>query len=239
MNLLDNYQPDATMEDSDGCYSTIDSQAGLDSLNAILPPESSHDPCFVLQHALHKASFGVVQSLSEGTEGELLYMQYFFERLPCTGLLPHGARSCADYVTRTQHSMYSAGTPAFPDPGVMESSSDGVDARFDLPLHGASNSIHELAAKPFQGIYLEENAPSSFAARPDVELLVPVGQVSQAKVKCTWERCSALVNKDNLTRHVKEVHEGKIKAVCACCGKEFKRPYQMNEHKLRTGCGMS
>ncbi|KAG1851789.1 hypothetical protein C8R48DRAFT_836388 [Suillus tomentosus] len=216
-------QPDATMEDSHRCDSTIGSQAGLDSLDGILPSVSAHDPCFVLQPAPHEASFGVMESLSEDTNG----------------VLPHGARSCADHVTQPQHSMYSASIPAFSDPGVMESSSDGVDARFDLPLHGASDSVHELAAKPFQGIYLEENAPSSFAARPDVELLVPVGQVSQAKVKCTWERCSALVNKDNLTRHVKEVHEGKIKAVCACCGKKFKRPYQMNEHRLRTGCGMS
>ncbi|KAG1815822.1 hypothetical protein EV424DRAFT_1540965 [Suillus variegatus] len=223
MNLLDNYQPDATMEDSDRCDSTIGSQAGLDSLDAILPSVSAHDPCFVLQSAPHEASFGVMELLTENTNG----------------VLPHGARSCADHVTQPQHSMYSAGIPAFYEPRVMKSSSDSVDACLDFSLHGTSDSIHEPAAKPFQGIYFEKNAPSSFAARPDAELFVPVGQVSQAKVKCTWERCSALVNKDNLTRHVKEVHEGKIKAVCACCGKEFKRPYQMNEHRLRTGCGMS
>ncbi|KAG1799267.1 uncharacterized protein HD556DRAFT_1305508 [Suillus plorans] len=162
MDLLDNYRSDATMEDSDGCDSTIDSKAGLDTLNAILPSESSHDPCFGLQHAPHEASFGVVESSSEGTEG----------------LLPHGARSCADYVTQPQHSMYSAGIPAFPDPRVMELSSDGVDARFDLPLHGASDSVHEPAAKPFQGIYFEGNAPLSSAARPDAELFVPVEQAT-------------------------------------------------------------
>ncbi|KAG2053277.1 hypothetical protein BDR06DRAFT_956853 [Suillus hirtellus] len=139
--------------------------------------------------------------------------------------------------------MYSAGIPTFSDPHVRESSSDGVGARnvsLDLSLHGTSDSVYEPATKPFQGIYFEpENALLSPAARPDAELFVPVGQVSRAKVKCTWERCSALVNKDNLTRHVEEVHEGRIKAVCACCGKVFKRPYQVNEHRLRTGCGIS
>ncbi|KAG2092783.1 uncharacterized protein F5147DRAFT_764087 [Suillus discolor] len=224
MNLLENYRSDATMEDSDGCDSTIDSQAGLDSLDTILPSESSQDPCFVLQPAPHEASFGVMESLTEGTEGSL----------------PHGTRS-ADCVTQPQYSMYSAGIPTFSDPHVRESSSDGLDARLDLLLHGTSNSVYEPAAKPFQRIYFEPgNALLSSAARPDAELFVPVGQVNQAKVKCTWDKCSALINKDNLTRHVTEVHEGRIKAVCPGCGKEFKCPYQMNKHRpLRTGCGMS
>ncbi|KAG2096357.1 uncharacterized protein F5147DRAFT_716808 [Suillus discolor] len=77
MDLLDNYQSDATMEDSDGCDSTIDFQAGLDSLDAILPSESLHDPCFVLQPASHEASFGVMELLTESTESKLLYMQFF------------------------------------------------------------------------------------------------------------------------------------------------------------------
>lgn len=77
MNLLDNYQPDATMEDSDRCDSTIGSQAGLDSLDAILPSVSAHDPCFVLQPAPHEASFGVMELLTENTNGKLLYMQSF------------------------------------------------------------------------------------------------------------------------------------------------------------------
>ncbi|KAG2094450.1 uncharacterized protein F5147DRAFT_763881 [Suillus discolor] len=161
----------------------------------------------------------VMESLTEGTEGSL----------------PHGTRS-ADCVTQPQYSMYSAGIPTFSDPHVRESSSDGLDARLDLLLHGTSNSVYEPAAKPFQRIYFEPgNALLSSAARPDAELFVPVGQVNQAKVKCTWDKCSALINKDNLTRHVTEVHEGRIKAVCPGCGKEFKCPYQMNKHRpLRT-----
>lgn len=135
---------------------------------------------------------------------------------------------------------------AFRDPRVTESSSEGADPRLgqnvslDLSLRDTSDSIYQPTAQPFQGIYYGHVASSS-SARPDEQLSVRVVQASQVKdkVKCAWYGCSALVNKDNLTRHVEEVHEGKIKAVCAGCGREFKRPYQMNEHILRLGCGRS
>ncbi|KAG1851804.1 hypothetical protein C8R48DRAFT_360840 [Suillus tomentosus] len=127
--------------------------------------------------------------------------------------------------------MYSEAFSAFCDPRVTESSLE------DLSLRGAFDSIHESVAQPLQGIYFEEHVTLSSSARPDVQLSVPI-QVKD-KVKCTWHGCSALVKKDNLSRHVKEVHEGKIKAVCAGCGKEFKRPYQMDEHIVRTRCGRS
>ncbi|KAG1884607.1 hypothetical protein F4604DRAFT_1919051 [Suillus subluteus] len=237
MDLLHYYQSDVTMGDSGGYDSTVDSQAGLDGTNAIPPFVSSHDRCFVPQPAPHRTSFGVMGSLSEGTG-------------PPQGLLPRGARSSADYrpdaqpsLTQPQHDMYDEAFSAFLDPRVMESSSEGVDPRLgqlfqDLSLHDTSDSIYEPTALPFQGIYYEHVASSS-SARPDEQLSVPVMQVSQVKdkVRCTWDGCSALVNKDNLTRHVKEVHEGKIKVVCPGCGREFKRSYQMNEHIFRSRCG--
>ncbi|KAG2052813.1 hypothetical protein BDR06DRAFT_972728 [Suillus hirtellus] len=126
---------------------------------------------------------------------------------------------------------------------VTGSLSEGTGSPRDLSLCGTPDYGYEPTVQPFQGIYFGEHVLSSSSAGlgPNVQLFVPVVQASQAKdkVKCTWDGCSALVNKDNLTRHVGEVHEGKIKAVCADCGKEFKRPYQMNEHILSTRCGKS
>ncbi|KAG1897389.1 uncharacterized protein F5891DRAFT_1280132 [Suillus fuscotomentosus] len=203
MNLLGNYQSDVTMEDSGGRDSTVDSQAELDSLNVIASFGPSHDRCLVPQFAPHGTSFGVTGSLSEGTG-------------PPQGLLPHGARTSADYgpivqhpLTQPRYNMYSEACSAFYDPRVTASSLE------DLSLCGTLDSVYEPAA----------------------QLSVPIQ--AKGKVKCTWHGCLALVKKDNLGRHVKEVHEGKIKAVCAGCGKEFKRPYQMNEHIVRTRCGRS
>jgi hypothetical protein len=160
--------------------------------------------------------------------------------------------------------MYNEAFPTSRDAHVMELSSEGTDpgrgqllqGQFaiirsfslkcsqnieGLSLGGTSDSLYEPSVQPFQGIYYEEHVPSSSSARPDEQLSVPIAQVSQVKdkVKCPWHGCSALVNKDNLNRHIKEVHEGKIKVVCAGCGKEFKRSYQLNEHIFRSGCGRS
>jgi hypothetical protein len=160
--------------------------------------------------------------------------------------------------------MYNEAISTSRDPHVMKSSLEGADLGLGqlsqgqfaiirsfslkcsqnivgLSLTGASDSLYESDSQSFQGIYLEEHAPLNSSARPDEQLPVPAAQVNQVKdkVKCTRYGCLALVNKDNLNRHVKEVHEGKIKVVCAGCGREFKRSYQMNEHILRSGCGRS
>ncbi|KAG2096351.1 uncharacterized protein F5147DRAFT_818498 [Suillus discolor] len=196
-NLLGNYQSDVTMENSGGRGITVDSQAEISSLNPIAPFGPSHDRYFVPQIAPHGTSFGVTGSLSEGTS-------------PPQALLPHGARTSADYgpivqhpLTQPRYSMYPEARSSFCDPHVMASPLE------DLSLRGALDSVYEPESVPIQ---------------------------VKDKIKCTWYGCSALVKKDNLRRHVKEVHEGKIKAVCAGCGKEFKRPYQMDEHIVRTRC---
>lgn len=135
-------------------------------------------------------------------------------------LLP---RSSADYrpaaqhsLIQPQHDMYNEAFSAFLHPRVMESSTEGADpglgqhVLLDLSLHDASDSVYEPTALPFQGIYYE-HVVSNSSARPD----------------------------ERLPRHIKEVHEGKIKVVCPDCGREFKRLYQMNEHILRSRCGGS
>ncbi|KAG2066353.1 hypothetical protein BDR04DRAFT_1144909 [Suillus decipiens] len=238
-NLLDNCQSDVTMEDSGRCDSTVDFQAGLDGLNAIPPFVSSQDHCFMPSPVPHRTSFGDMGSLSEGTG-------------PTQSLLPYGTHSsdgCGPIqpsLTRPQYSMYPEAYSALHDLRVTESSSEDADLRpgqlfQDSSLCGMSNSVHEPAAQPFQGIYFEKHVLSSSSARSDEQLSIPIIQANKVKdkVKCTWNGCSALVNKDNLTRHVKEVHEGQIKAVCAGCRREFKRPYQLSEHILRSGCGKS
>ncbi|KAG1749440.1 hypothetical protein EDB19DRAFT_1904541 [Suillus lakei] len=238
-DLLDNCQSDVTMGDLGGCDSTVNSQAGLNELNAIPPFVSSHDRFCVPRPAPHRTSFGITGSLSEGTGP------------PQGGLFHYGTPSSADYgptarpsLTQPQHSTYSEAFSVFCDPRVTESGGADPDLGQlfqDLSLHGTSSSAYRPTAQPFRGIYFGEHVPSSYSASPDEQPAVPVVQASHVKdkVKCTWYGCPALVNKDNLTRHVKEVHEGKIKAVCAGCGREFKRPYQMNEHILRSHCGRS
>ncbi|KAG1897387.1 uncharacterized protein F5891DRAFT_1174718 [Suillus fuscotomentosus] len=69
MDLLDDYQSDITMENSEGCDSTVNSQAGLNGPNVmILPFVSSHGPAdFMLQ----PVSFRVMGSLSGVTAGLL------------------------------------------------------------------------------------------------------------------------------------------------------------------------
>lgn len=83
MDILNNNQSDVTSENSGVCDSTVDSQAGLDSLNAIPPFVSSHDRYLVSQPASHE-TFGVTGSLLEGTgspQGKFLHMQPFLQTL--------------------------------------------------------------------------------------------------------------------------------------------------------------
>ncbi|KAG1890748.1 uncharacterized protein F5891DRAFT_986788 [Suillus fuscotomentosus] len=161
-NILDNCQSNVTMEDSGGCDSTVNSQAGLDGLNAITPFGYSHDRYFMPQPTPH-ASSGVVESLSENIEGSLLL---------------DGTHGFANYVA-PQHSMYSEGFPAFCDPRITESSfeSEGVKSRLGFSLHGTIDSIYEPAAQPFQSVYLEEHVPSDSLVGPDAQLPISSGVI--------------------------------------------------------------
>ncbi|KAG1835507.1 hypothetical protein EV424DRAFT_6053 [Suillus variegatus] len=227
MDILNNNQSDVTSENSGVCDSTVDSQGGLDSLNAIPPFVSSHDRYLVSQPASHE-TFGVTGSLLEGTGSP-------------QGRLSYSARSSADYATQAQHSMYSEAFLVFCDPHVTEPSSADVDAPLELSLCDTSDSVYEHCVQPFQGIYSEEQVALNSSGGSDAQLSIPIVRAGQekSKVNCTWSGCSALVNKVSLNRHVREVHERRFKAVCAGCGKKFKRPYQKNEHILQTRCGRS
>ncbi|KAG1749444.1 hypothetical protein EDB19DRAFT_140269 [Suillus lakei] len=77
---------------------------------------------------------------------------------------------------------------------------------------------------PQRGMYSEVQTLSSSPARHD-EQRPP--RIVRDKVQCTRSGCSSVVNKDNLTHHINEVHERKIKARCAGCRKGFARPYMM------------
>ncbi|KAG2096353.1 uncharacterized protein F5147DRAFT_763570 [Suillus discolor] len=65
------------------------------------------------------------------------------------------------------------------------------------------------------------------------DLRLPIAQGSQHKVNCIWPGCSRAIKKDNLTRHVNEVHRRKVKAVCVDCGRKFARPYMLRDHICR------
>ncbi|KAG2092822.1 uncharacterized protein F5147DRAFT_657599 [Suillus discolor] len=178
---------------SGGRDSIVDSQAGLNSLNAIPPSMSSHDPYLVPQSAPHELLSGVTGSVLEGTDGLLL----------------NGARGFANNVTH-QHSIYSEGFTASYDMEVTESSSEGVGARFDvynvsidlsLDVDGTSDPVRE---------------PAGQSAARQLGSVVQTGRakvkVGRPKVKCPWDKCPKFISKDVLSRHINEVHEKKIVA---------------------------
>ncbi|KIK38756.1 hypothetical protein CY34DRAFT_14848 [Suillus luteus UH-Slu-Lm8-n1] len=83
---------------------------------------------------------------------------------------------------------------------------------------------------PNYGTYSDGEMPSESSARRGQQPRFPVEQGGQDKVKCTWPGCSRAVKKDNLTRHVNEMHQRKVKAVCTGCRKGFSRPYMLKYH---------
>ncbi|KAG0701424.1 hypothetical protein DFH29DRAFT_927219 [Suillus ampliporus] len=135
--------------------------------------------------------------------------------------------SCQPEVT-----MGDEGARAGVDPAVGQLSRDLFTSGF---------VSYELDAQPFRvlphhDLYSEGQTLSDSSARRDEPLPLPIEQGSQDKdkVKCTWPGCSRPVNKDNLTRHVNEMHRRRVKAVCAGCGKGFARPYMMKNHILQS-----
>lgn len=102
-----------------------------------------------------------------------------------------------------------------------------------VPYSSSDPDGYEPMAQDFvpqHSTYSEEQTLSSSSAEHDEQLPV------QEKVQCTRPGCSSVVNKSNLTRHINEVHERKVKARCASCLKGFARPYMMYDHVLRGKC---
>ncbi|KAG1799268.1 uncharacterized protein HD556DRAFT_1439674 [Suillus plorans] len=102
-----------------------------------------------------------------------------------------------------------------------------------VPYSSSDPDGYESMAQDFvpqHSTYSEEQTPSSSSVEHDEQSPV------QERVQCTRPGCSSVVNKSNLTRHINEVHERKVKARCASCGKGFARPYMMDDHILRGKC---
>lgn len=75
--------------------------------------------------------------------------------------------------------------------------------------------------------------PSDSSAGLIEQLPLTVVRGIREKVKCNWSGCSRVVNKNNLTHHINELHRRKIRAVCNRCGKGYTRPYLMMGHNCR------
>ncbi|KAG2348200.1 hypothetical protein BDR05DRAFT_956724 [Suillus weaverae] len=130
--------------------------------------------------------------------------------------------------------------------GITGSLSEGVNPPLGqhirsgiLPCSSSGSTGYEPGAQDFppqHGPYSEEQTLSSSSDRHDEH---PLPCIMQDKVQCTRPGCSSVVNKHNLTRHINEVHERKVKARCASCGKGFASPYMMEDHIRRGKCESS
>ncbi|KAG2066376.1 hypothetical protein BDR04DRAFT_1169953 [Suillus decipiens] len=75
-----------------------------------------------------------------------------------------------------------------------------------------SNELGVPEFLPRDDTYSKEMLPDSSARHDQPHLAIVQG--GQDKVRCTWPGCSRSVKKNNLTRHVNEMHRRRVKAVC-------------------------
>ncbi|KAG1749439.1 hypothetical protein EDB19DRAFT_1904540 [Suillus lakei] len=203
---------------------------------------------FLLQRSTHSEE----QSLSAlrklwGSLSEVAYPR--LGQYPPEPLL-YGTSGSTSYEPGAQQGTYSEGQTlsALRDPCAAESLPEVADPHLGRPPqnllpYGISGSTsYEPGARdilPQHSIYSEEQTLPDSSYRHDQPLPPPVVQGHQNKVKCTQPRCIAVVNRENLTRHINEVHRRKIKARCDRCGKGFARPYMKKHHILRAKCGIA
>ncbi|KAG2041295.1 hypothetical protein BDR03DRAFT_714398 [Suillus americanus] len=117
--------------------------------------------------------------------------------------------------------------------GVASTLKESVDLITQLPREPLSCSTSTGDVLPQHGTYPDGQPSSSSSTRLDGQVPLTVVQGNQEKVKCTWSGCSRVVKKDNIARHVNEMHRRRIKVVCGECGKGFARPYMMKNHNCR------
>ena len=55
---------------------------------------------------------------------------------------------------------------------------------------------------------------------------------SKVKVRCEWTKCRMAMNKENIVRHVTEMHL-RYKFICDKCDAIFTRRYNLNRHVRR------
>jgi len=107
----------------------------------------------------------------------------------------------------------------------------------DLPLgtsvyanYGVSTPLQSFA--PQNGTCFEgQNFPDPSVVC-DQEPPPRVVRSSQEKMRCTWPRCSSVIQKGSYVRHVKETHRRTVKGVCARCSMPFQRLYLKRNHEL-------
>ncbi|KAG1763383.1 hypothetical protein EDD22DRAFT_887308 [Suillus occidentalis] len=115
----------------------------------------------------------------------------------------------ADLVSQPSQDLFRYGTSSYEAPaGDFPSHHDTFPERLD-----ASNSSANL----------------------DEQLPLTIVQVIRERVQCNWPGCSRIVNKDNLTRHINEMHRRRIRVICNRCGKGYTRRYMMTSHNCRAG----
>ncbi|KAG2070438.1 hypothetical protein BDR04DRAFT_1155468 [Suillus decipiens] len=121
--------------------------------------------------------------------------------------------------------------------GVASTPQESVDFVARLPQDiFPYSSNYEPATGDFlshHGAHPDGQAASGSSTKLDEQPLVTVVQGVQEKVRCSWSGCSRVVKKENLSRHVNEVHRRRIKVVCNQCGNGFARPYLMRDHNCR------
>ncbi|KAG1884605.1 hypothetical protein F4604DRAFT_1901209 [Suillus subluteus] len=119
--------------------------------------------------------------------------------------------------------------PEEADPHLGQSSKDpssyGTESTSYVP--GAHDILRQHSS------YSEEQTWLGSSSRRDQSLTPPMAQDRQNRVMCTQPGCGMFLKKENLTRHINEVHERKIKARCDYCGREFTRTYLKKEHMER------
>ncbi|KAG1749441.1 hypothetical protein EDB19DRAFT_1904542 [Suillus lakei] len=131
--------------------------------------------------------------------------------------LLYGTSRSTSYDPGAQQGTYSEGQTllALRDPCAAESLPEVADPHLgrppqDLLPYGTSGSTsYEPGARDIllqHSIYSEKQTLPNSSYRHDQSPPPPMVQGRQNKVKCTQPRCIAVVNRENLTRHINEVH---------------------------------
>ncbi|KAG1843390.1 hypothetical protein C8R48DRAFT_618852 [Suillus tomentosus] len=57
-----------------------------------------------------------------------------------------------------------------------------------------------------------------------------------SRTQCIWDGCNREFRRDTILRHINEVHGRAVRYSCDSCGRTFKRPYILNEHRRIRKC---
>lgn len=114
-----------------------------------------------------------------------------------------------------------------------------INIRPDLLIYGTKSTSYVPGARnilPEHSSYSEEQTLPGSSSRHDQPLPPPMVQGYQNRVMCKYPKCGIILKKENLTRHINEVHKRKMKARCDHCKREFTRPYLKKKHVCQESC---